>query len=121
MVQNLLRISLVAIIIGIVYLSLTPSTSVSVGNDKVGHFIAYSSLMFNLGLLTLTTRKQLVFAVIGALAFGALMEFGQSFVPGRTVSGYDMVANTIGVFIGLVLALSIGPRILRILNFSKRK
>lgn len=116
-----LRLSLVAIILGIAYLSLTPSTSVSVGNDKLGHFIAYSSLMFNLGLLTLAKRNQLIISVIAALLFGALMEFGQSFVPGRTVSMYDMLANAIGVALGLILTLSIGPRILKIFNLSKRK
>ncbi len=117
--MTFLRITLLMILIGIAYLSLTPSTSVSVGNDKLGHFIAYGTLMFNLGLLTIDKRTHFLFAALFALFYGAVMEYGQSFVPGRTVSFYDMVANASGVFIGGVFTLLIGKRI-RNLFMSKR-
>ena len=53
------RLSLVVILIGITYLSLTPSTLVSLGSDKVGHFIAYGILMINLGVLRAPEKSQL--------------------------------------------------------------
>ena len=110
----LLRIGLVIILGGIAYLSLTPSTSVSVGNDKLGHFIAYSVLTINIGLITLHSSKQLLIGIIGALAYGALMEWGQSFVPGRSVSFYDMIANATGVAIGTLVILILGKRLRKI-------
>lgn len=116
-----LRISLILILIGIAYLSLTPSTSVSVGNDKVGHFIAYGALMFNLGLLTFDHSRKFLLAILLALGYGALMEWGQSFVPGRTVSVYDMIANAGGVGIGSVLAFLLGSRIRPIFTVKRRK
>ena len=105
----LLRISLGLVIIGITYLSLTPTTSVSVGNDKVGHFIAYAVLMTHLGLLFLDKKKAV--PVLLALFYGAFMEFGQYFVPGRIVSIYDMAANAIGVLIGWGIVTLFGHKI----------
>lgn len=100
----ILRISLVVLLLAIAYLSLTPSTSVSVGNDKLGHFLAYGALMTNLGLVMLPGRNQFILGMILALGYGAAMEGGQYFVPGRSVSMYDMLANLGGVVIGAVLA-----------------
>lgn len=110
----LLRISLAAVILGITYLSLTPTTSVSVGNDKVGHLIAYAVLMSHLGLFFLD-RKMWV-AVLLALFYGAFMELGQYFVPGRSVSAYDMLANAGGVFIGWIIVTLFGQKIRSILT-----
>ena len=107
----LLRVSLALVIIGITYLSLTPTTSVSVGNDKVGHFIAYAVLMTHLGLLFLD--KKMVVPILLALFYGAFMEFGQYFVPGRSVSMYDMLANATGVLIGWGIVALFGHKIKR--------
>jgi len=104
----LLRISLAAVIIGITYLSLTPTTSVSVGNDKVGHLIAYAVLMTNLGLFFID--KKIWVAIVLALFYGAFMEFGQYFVPGRMVSMYDMLANAGGVLIGWGIVVLFGRK-----------
>lgn len=110
----LLRIGLITILVGIAYLSLSPSTSISAGNDKVGHFIAYAVLTTNIGLITLHSKKLLVYGVFFALLYGALMEWGQAYVPGRSVSFYDMVANATGVAIGTVFILFFGKRIRKI-------
>jgi len=116
-----LRFSLILIFIGIAYLSLTPSTSVSVGNDKLGHFIAYGALMFNLGLLAFDQTRKFLLSMLLALCYGALMEWGQSFVPGRSVSLYDMFANAGGVAIGSLLAYFFGARIRSIFTSKRRK
>ena len=100
----ILKVSLAAVLVGIAYLSLTPTTSISVGNDKVAHFIAYGTLMANIGLIVLPKRKQFIWGIFFALCYGALMEGGQYFVPGRTVSGMDMVANLSGVMIGAIIS-----------------
>ena len=44
-----------------------------------------------------------IFLIIGLIGWGVLMEGLQGFVPGREVSGLDIVANSIGVAIGTAL------------------
>ncbi|MDC0100279.1 MAG: VanZ family protein [Crocinitomicaceae bacterium] len=107
----ILRIGLVLLLSAIAYLSLTPSTSVSVGNDKVGHFIAYGTLMINIGLVTLPKMKHFRSGIIFAICYGMLMETGQYFVPGRTFSMYDMLANVSGVGLGIILSFLFGKSI----------
>lgn len=94
----LLKISLACTILGITYLSLSPSPEVTAGNDKVGHLIAYGVLMIHVGWLF--PRNKLWLAAILSFLYGAFMEFGQYFVPGRFVSSLDLLANTAGVLLG---------------------
>lgn len=115
----MLRISLTLLIIAITYLSLTPTTSISVGNDKIGHFLAYSILMINIGLITLNHRKAFITGAIFAVFYGGLMEGGQYFVPGREVSGLDMIANVSGVCIGVVISLTLGKWMLKMLKSAR--
>lgn len=117
----ILKISLILVALAIAYLSLTPVAAVTVGNDKISHFLAYSVLMTNLGLVALPSRKRLWFAVIAALCYGALMEAGQGFVPGRTLSFLDMLANATGVTIGVLITLFFGTRIKQLLAKARIK
>ncbi|NRA11662.1 MAG: VanZ family protein [Crocinitomicaceae bacterium] len=111
-----LRIALVLLLLAIAYLSLTPTTSVSVGSDKLGHLIAYGALMINVGLVTLPKMKHFRNGIIFAISYGMLMEIGQYFVPGRTFSMYDMVANISGVGVGIIISLLLGKAIQRLLK-----
>ncbi|MBL4862341.1 MAG: VanZ family protein [Crocinitomicaceae bacterium] len=115
----ILRLALVLILIGIAYLSLTPLETISVGNDKLGHFIAYTVLMTTIGLLTLPKMKSFRKGIIAALFYGALMEVGQYFVPGRFTSGYDMVANATGVLIGILITVLFHKSIKRLLKTAR--
>lgn len=112
----ILRITLVIIILGIAYLSLTPSETITVGNDKLGHFIAYGILMLNAGLLTYHKKILFAFGIILSLMYGALMEIGQYFVPGRFLSGYDMLANAGGVAAGAIITALFYKSMRRILS-----
>lgn len=112
----ILRIGLILLLAAIAYLSLTPSTSISVGNDKVGHFIAYGTLMITVGLVTLPKRKHFRNGIVFAICYGMLMEIGQYFVPGRTFSMYDMVANVAGVGLGIFISFLFGNGIQRLLK-----
>jgi VanZ family protein len=49
---------------------------------------------------------------LGAMAFGALMEFGQAFVPGRGCSVTDMALNATGATLG-VIGLALVARLLQ--------
>ncbi|MCR9170971.1 MAG: VanZ family protein [bacterium] len=112
----LIQLALVGVIVGITYLSLSPSPKLTASNDKVGHFIAYGTLMLNLGILTVENRKHLLISVVFALIYGGLMEFGQFFVPGRSVSGLDLLANAGGVLIGLLLSLLVAKPLRSVLK-----
>ena len=98
----ILRISLILVILTIAWLSLTPTETITIGNDKISHFIAYGILMIHVGLLTFPKTKSFLLGIVLALSYGALIEVGQHFVPGRYMSGYDMLANAGGVFFGCV-------------------
>ncbi len=100
--KTVLKTSLIAVIIGIAYLSLTPTEIITVGNDKISHFIAYSTLMTNAGLLTFANKKQFILGIILCIFYGVVIEIIQHFVPGRVMSGWDMVANTSGVLLGVI-------------------
>lgn len=102
---RLLVATLICLLLAITYLSLTPKYTVSVGNDKLGHLIAYTVLMTNAGLLSILLKHRFIFPIVLTLLYGALMEVGQHFVPGRDFSGLDLVANTSGIAIGSVLSI----------------
>jgi VanZ family protein len=51
--------------------------------------------------------KLLGVAVLASLLYGAGDEFHQSFVPGRSVSPFDVMADTLGGLIGAWLFLKI--------------
>lgn len=112
----LIQIALVCVIVGITYLSLAPAPKLAASNDKLGHFIAYGTLMFNLGLLTVENRRHLWISVAIAIAYGGLMEFGQYFIPNRSVSALDMLANTGGVVLGFLLTIFLARPIRKLLG-----
>jgi VanZ family protein len=101
--QALFRISLVFVFLGITILSLLPPKSgVELGeHDKINHFIAYSVLSLNFGIVVANFRKHLI-GVPLLIAYGLLMEFMQGFVPGREPSLLDALANSGGVILGFV-------------------
>ncbi len=71
--------------------------------DKVEHIILYAGF----GLLLYFTLKRssnptlrnysIILAIIIGTAYGASDEFHQSFVPGRSASFYDLLADSIGI------------------------
>jgi VanZ family protein len=71
-------------------------------NDKVLHFNGY----FILGAMAggaLTTRKSAIWAVVGLICLGGVLEVIQSYV-GRDMSLWDEVANSAGAISGAVIA-----------------
>ena len=78
--------------------------------DQAVHSVGY--LIFSLTLVwgaTSGLRKRLaassaVLLWIAALAYGLSDEFHQSFVPGRTSSGADLLADAVGALIGISAA-----------------
>ena len=69
--------------------------------DKANHFIAFMTLYV---LLSLAYRHlSVVMKIALLLAFGMQIEIVQSFIPGRDFSGFDVVADSVGITIGIVV------------------
>ena len=71
------------------------------GSDKLVHFIAFAALAFPLAR---TGRFGLIPVVVGASAFGGLIEVIQP-TFGRSADMQDWIADIVGVALGIVLAL----------------
>jgi VanZ family protein len=85
-------------------LTAVPPIKIEIPNlDKAIHSLLYIPLGFLLSLPKISSRFVLKFFIplgFGAL-YGGILELLQSFVPGRTSSWGDEIANIVGVGIGL--------------------
>jgi VanZ family protein len=85
------------------------------GADKWLHAASYA-VVAGLAVWTVRARRArdgalaLVAVVLAVAAFGAGIEVVQSFVPGRTASGGDAVANAVGATVGTLAARVLSPR-----------
>lgn len=68
--------------------------------DKLEHFLAYA-LLAAAGGLAYPNRHTRLWIVLFLLVLGVGIEFSQGFVPRRDSSALDMLANAIGVLIGI--------------------
>jgi VanZ family protein len=95
----------------IIWLSLTPSPPKVdfQQSDKLGHFLAYGSLMLWFCVLYAAAKIRIAYAV-GFVAMGVGLEFIQGMLGYRTYEVFDMLANTIGVLLGWAAAMLM-PRI----------
>lgn len=114
--MNWIKISLLIVVISIAYLSLkAPSGGVEIHvNDKVGHALAYIIFTLNLGVLL--QKKNCWVAGIITFSFSMLLEYLQGFVPGRTVSSLDLIANAIGAILGVLVLYFFHRSLLSILH-----
>jgi len=76
------------------------------GADKIVHFLLY--LVFSLlACWALRTEKHyylLFFIILATIGWGMLMEFIQlAMHSGRSFSWYDVFANSLGVFVGILV------------------
>ena len=74
--------------------------------DKLIHLIEY----FILGILVMksmnqVSSKMLFYVIPFGISFGIIDEYLQSFISGRYSSGWDVLADTIGLAIGALLVL----------------
>ncbi len=117
--MNWIRTSAVLVLVAITVLSLMPpSSGVRVNvNDKFGHALAYFVLTTNVGLLVRRKYYPLLFILV--IGYSCLMEFFQGFVPGRTVSWLDVVANATGAVLGCLLLYCCAKHLLALLRFLR--
>jgi glycopeptide antibiotics resistance protein len=96
----------------IVWLSLTssPPKVDFEQSDKVGHFLAYGTLMFWFSQLYVERNTRILYAA-GFAAMGVALEFVQGELGYRTYEVFDMYANALGVLLGWAAA-AILPQVL---------
>ncbi len=87
----------------VAFLSLQPGNGSIIGPyDKVAHFVTYGIFAVLAHRMHLSARHY-VYVCIGIVAYSGLLEVAQSFVPGREMSVLDLLANTLGVALGMLL------------------
>ena len=92
----LLSYVLLVILVSLVPTSGEPSTWPV---DKVGHFLAYAGMAV-LALFSFAALPARLVALVAAAGLGALLEWGQSSIPGRDMSWIDELANVFGLLAG---------------------
>lgn len=116
----LLKISAGFIAVAIAYLSLKPSVQLGEVNDKIGHFIAYFTLMFITGLAFWKRKREVMMTLTASISYGIFIEIGQYFVPGRSFSVLDMLANAAGALLAGGFLLLIGRKIILLLGIKEK-
>ncbi|MDH5389299.1 MAG: VanZ family protein [Gammaproteobacteria bacterium] len=95
-----------ALVTLVVYLSVTsnpPDPGIEIPNfDKVGHTLAYFLMMGWFAQIYHVKKQRIIYA-LSFIALGVVLEFVQSFDPARMSEFADMVANTSGVVIAMLI------------------
>ncbi len=84
-------------------------------NDKVGHLLAYFSLMAWFGQI----YSRRLWTALGLLALGGALEILQGLSGYRDMSGFDLLANSTGLICGWLFSLAF-PDLLAKLEASWR-
>ena len=88
--------------------SLSPGGSTDIGaNDKLAHFLTYALFAVFAFRLRLGAAG-FILCCLGIVLYSALLEYAQSFIPGRTMSGLDLLANSLGVLVGAMACRWLG-------------
>lgn len=95
----------IASVAAVAYMSLLPDVEMP-GDfpdvDKVYHLAGYAWLAF-LPCFAFARKRVGLFASLSMILVGCALEYAQGFVPGRMASLGDMIANTAGVALGVVV------------------
>ena len=101
----MLKIISGAYVVVVIFLSLVPVSSViSAGySDKIAHFIAYGG-MGVLAYFGTDSFKKRIYLFVSIITLGALMECLQYYIPGRSASYFDILANAAGALFGFAIS-----------------
>ena len=104
--RALWRVLLAVLLIVITWLALIPAPPkvITTGWDKSNHALAFASLAFSSVWALWQRPRQWIWLVLALVAYGIGIEIAQSFLPPREADAKDVLADTVGIFIGLLLA-----------------
>jgi VanZ family protein len=104
--RALWRALLAALVVVITWLALIPAPpkAITTGWDKSNHALAFASLAFASAwaVWPRVRRWPLLFVVV--LAYGGAIEIAQSYLPPREGDWLDLLADAVGISLGLLLA-----------------
>jgi VanZ family protein len=84
--------------------SLRPGGDVDIDPwDKAVHLLVYY-IFAVLAYRALANKRYYPYICLGVVVYSGLLELAQSWVPDRTMSIYDLAANTLGVILGAAVA-----------------
>jgi VanZ family protein len=100
------------ILVGTSWPSISVGPDAVIGFDKVMHFSVYAVLgvLVRRAVLAPDSLRTLALIVVAVSAFGALDEWHQGFIAGRSQSGFDWLADTLGVITGVLVARRLLPK-----------
>ena len=97
-------LALLMAVVGWLALTPSPPPEASLLGDKLNHFAAFASLAMA-GFMGF--QRRWVPVALGLLAYGGLIEVLQSVTPTRVADWIDLLADGIGIGLGLVLAATL--------------
>jgi len=101
----MLQLIFIAYVLLVIILSLIPTAALGgeLHVDKIAHIIAYGIMGFLAYLSVSSVRKRFyLFFII--ISLGLVLELFQLYIPGRSASFFDMIANTLGAVLGYLCA-----------------
>ena len=95
-----------ALLIGYLSMSADPTKGIDINfSDKIGHFVAYAilvtTLLWGAYKNQELTRTNIGKIVLFSVFYGALLEGIQYYLPHRYFEVLDLIANTLGSFLGI--------------------
>jgi VanZ family protein len=100
------RAALLLLCVVVAYLALSPSPprGADLGWDKLNHASAFAAMAFVATLGFRQHRLHRRYVALGLVAYGAAIEIAQLFVPGRSCEWGDLLADCVGIAVGMLLA-----------------
>jgi len=107
---RLWRVLFVMMTMAVCYLAIVPAPpTLDTGWDKSNHLLAFGALAFAASLSGTPGARWQATAALGLLAFGGLIEALQAALPLRQASLADLLADALGIVVGLTLARGLHP------------
>lgn len=103
---------LATLVLVVSWLALTPSPphTLDTGWDKLNHMLAFTALAVSACFSGSVSPRRLVAAAALLLAFGGAIELLQMQVPGRDAEWADLLADGVGLAVGMLAALGLRRR-----------
>lgn len=104
--RRLWRALLAVLLVAITYLALAPQPpqGVSTGWDKSNHTLAFGSLAFTSVWALWPRPRQWGLLALALLVYGGGIEILQSYLPPRSGEWMDLLADGMGISLGLLVA-----------------
>jgi len=100
------RVSLLVLLCAVSWLAFSPNPppQADTGWDKLNHLLAFSVLTVCACMAFAGTRRHFVRVTLAMLAYGVFIELVQTQIPGRSGEWPDLLADSLGIGAGLLLA-----------------